>query len=96
MKRKLTKSEVERKLQQLKLNPSKEFWENSGLISTLDMMAQRYGCLPSDLLNLSTFEFTLNTTIMLRAIEEEKKRSEQNKEQPKGGWGTFGISYERK
>jgi len=43
--------------------------ENSEL---LDALAQRYHCLPSDLLNLSVLEFNINLAVALNVAGKEK------------------------
>lgn len=47
--------------------------ENSDL---LDALAQRYNCLPSDLLKLSVLEFNINLAVALNVVEkgQTKKR----------------------
>ncbi|MBW9222435.1 hypothetical protein KKP97_05250 [Methanothermococcus sp. SCGC AD-155-C09] len=39
----------------------------------LDAVAQRYGCLPSDLLNLSVVEFNINIAVAVNSVDEVEK-----------------------
>jgi len=60
-------------------------------------MAQRYGKLPSELLELTLHEFEMNIAIMARAIETDKAR--RNPKLPVTGaksWKDLGIGYEVK
>jgi len=45
--------------------------ENSEL---LDALAQRYNCLPSDLLNLSVLEFNINLAVALNVAGKEQSK----------------------
>jgi len=38
-----------------------------------DAVAQRYGCLPSDLLNLSVAEFNINIAVAVNSVNEIEK-----------------------
>jgi hypothetical protein len=40
----------------------------------LDTVAQRYGCLPSDLLNLSVVEFNINLAVAVNSVEEKTEK----------------------
>jgi len=71
---KLTKQQKKQKLEQIPLKPDKTFWDNSDFITLIDMIAQRYHMLPSEVLGLTIFEFSLNAGIALRAAQLENER----------------------
>jgi hypothetical protein len=78
--------------------PNKDFFDNVGLISTIDSVAQRYHVLPTDVLNLSLFDFSLNVAIMLKALTEEVKMREevQKKHDQKKKGNSFLTGFDRK
>jgi len=43
----------------------------------LDAMAQRYHCLPSDILNLSAVDYQVNIAVLINSLEESEV--EENK-----------------
>jgi len=51
----------------------KPFFEDEDLLACVDMMARRYGVLPSDLLNMSIFDFSLNMAVMIKMLGMEKR-----------------------
>jgi len=71
-----------------------KFFRNRNLVSVIDVMAQRYGLTPYEVLNKMTIdEFTLNTTVMICGIEEEKKAKEKaSKEVSKGSNRRIGLN----
>ncbi|AEH06305.1 hypothetical protein [Methanothermococcus okinawensis] len=40
----------------------------------LDAVAQRYGCLPSDILNLSVVEFNINIAVAVNSADTESEK----------------------
>ena len=76
-------------LEILQVRPSKEFWDNKDFISIVDMVAEHYGVLPTDLLQLSIYDFSLNVAIFIRAIEAKQKPKEN--EAPLKGISGFDI-----
>jgi hypothetical protein len=70
----------------------KDFFENKKLIRIVDAMAQRYGKLPSEILNeLTIEEYNLNLAIMVAAVEYGKEKEECDKNPPE--WSNLGIKY---
>lgn len=83
--------------QALSLYPNQEFWDNEGFIGLLDSMAQRYHCLPTDLLNLSIYEFSMNVAIITKVALAEKARRENTEPvAKKSAWNDIGIHYEKR
>ena len=74
--------------------PGGDFFDNINLLVTLDVAAQRYGVLPTDLLRLSLYEFSLNIAIMVAVLEDEKKAGE--KQSKPADWSAFGMKHEVK
>lgn len=75
-------------------------FKNTNFISLVDIMARRYGQMPTDLLTkYDIFEFTMNSAIMLLAMtEEDKARAEADPKKKKNIKTTkdlkgFGIEH---
>ena len=55
-----------------------EFFRNEDALMIVDMMAQRYGRLPSELLTeLTVYEFNLNAAVLLSAMTIELARKQE-------------------
>jgi len=76
--------------------PNKEFFDNVGLITTIDSVCQRYHILPTELMQMSMFDFSLNIAISLKATIEENElrkkatKPEKSKDVP---WSALGFDY---
>jgi len=82
---------------QNQLLPNKEFFDNEGFVGTLDAMARRYKKTPTELLEMTMYDFTLNVAIMLKALMiETKPKEKDNVDQKKPNWSAFGFDHEVK
>lgn len=82
---------------QVQENPSKEFWDNKPFLIGIDMVARRYGKLPSEITALSVFDFMFNMAVMVGVIDQENQQS-GGPQKPQGteGLANFGVAYEVK
>ena len=77
--------------------PNKEFFDNVGFIEIIDLLSQRYGIVPTELLDMSVYDFTLNIAIMLKAMNiENDRRGGKKRDQKTKKWSNFGFDYKEK
>jgi len=97
----MNQSQRQRKLNQIPIKPDGKFWNNVNLLATVDLVAQRYGLLPTEVLELSMHDFMFNVTVLLAVLKEQSIEAEKAKmkkhAEPKGrSWASLGIHHEVK
>jgi len=71
----------------------KHFFENKDFVVLIDLMAQKYGKTPHEIMQMDLFEFSLNVTIMgVSAIRQvEKTKEAENAGKDGANWARLGV-----
>jgi hypothetical protein len=52
----------------------KGFFDDEDMLAMVDLMARRYGVLPSDILRMTVFDFSLNMAVMMKMLCIDKRQ----------------------